>query len=61
MEIALKDLILADYSKKNNVNVAALTQVGVLPCYSRVQQLRSTPQLLHPEIPDRTLSVSCLP
>ena len=26
MEIALKDLILADYSKKNNVNVAALTQ-----------------------------------
>ena len=26
MEIALKDLILADYSKKNNVNVGALTQ-----------------------------------
>lgn len=26
VEIALKDLILADYSKKNNVNVAALTQ-----------------------------------
>lgn len=28
VEIALKDLILADYAKKNNVNVAALTQVG---------------------------------
>lgn len=27
VEIALKDLILADYAKKNNVNVAALTQV----------------------------------
>ena len=26
VEIALKDLILADYGKKNNVNVAALTQ-----------------------------------
>ena len=26
MEIALKDLILADYAKKNNVNVGALTQ-----------------------------------
>lgn len=26
VEIALKDLILADYAKKNNVNVAALTQ-----------------------------------
>jgi hypothetical protein len=26
VEIALKDLILADYSKKNNVNVGALTQ-----------------------------------
>ena len=26
VEIALKDLILADYSKKNNVNVSALTQ-----------------------------------
>jgi hypothetical protein len=27
VEIALKDLILADYAKKNNVNVGALTQV----------------------------------
>ena len=27
VEIALKDLILADYSKKNNVNVGALTTV----------------------------------
>ena len=26
VEVALKDLILADYSKKNNVNVSALTQ-----------------------------------
>ena len=26
VEVALKDLILADYAKKNNVNVAALTQ-----------------------------------
>lgn len=26
VEVALKDLILADYSKRNNVNVAALTQ-----------------------------------
>lgn len=26
MEVALKDLILADYGKKNNVNVASLTQ-----------------------------------
>ena len=26
VEIALKDLILADYAKKNNVNVGALTQ-----------------------------------
>jgi len=25
VEVALKDLILADYSKKNNVNVASLT------------------------------------
>lgn len=30
VEIALKDLILADYAKKNNVNVAALTQVRSL-------------------------------
>ena len=30
VEIALKDLILADYSKKNNVNVGALTQVPPL-------------------------------
>eukprot|EP00241_Pyramimonas_parkeae_P014868 CAMPEP_0114310796 /NCGR_PEP_ID=MMETSP0059-20121206/19450_1 /TAXON_ID=36894 /ORGANISM="Pyramimonas parkeae, Strain CCMP726" /LENGTH=2336 /DNA_ID=CAMNT_0001434863 /DNA_START=49 /DNA_END=7060 /DNA_ORIENTATION=- len=29
VEIALKDLILADYAKKNNVNVAALTQSEV--------------------------------
>lgn len=28
VEIALKDLVLADYAKKNNVNVGALTQVG---------------------------------
>jgi PRP8 domain IV core len=27
VEIALKDLILADYGKKNNVNVSSLTQV----------------------------------
>ena len=27
VETALKDLILADYSKKNNVNAGALTQV----------------------------------
>lgn len=27
VEIALKDLVLADYAKKNNVNVGALTQV----------------------------------
>ena len=27
VEVALKDLILADYGKKNNVNVASLTQV----------------------------------
>ena len=26
VEIALKDLILGDYAKKNNVNVSALTQ-----------------------------------
>jgi len=26
VEVSLKDLILADYGKKNNVNVAALTQ-----------------------------------
>ena len=26
MEVQLKDLILADYGKKNNVNVASLTQ-----------------------------------
>ena len=26
VEIALKDLILGDYAKKNNVNVGALTQ-----------------------------------
>ena len=32
VEIALKDLILADYSKKNNVNVGALTTVGPLCC-----------------------------
>jgi len=32
VEIALKDLILADYAKKNNVNVAALTQVGLRGC-----------------------------
>ena len=25
-QVALKDLILADYGKKNNVNVASLTQ-----------------------------------
>lgn len=25
-EVSLKDLILADYGKKNNVNVASLTQ-----------------------------------
>ena len=31
VEIALKDLILADYAKKNNVNVQALTQVGRAP------------------------------
>lgn len=30
VEIALKDLILADYSKKNNVNVGALTTVGLV-------------------------------
>ena len=29
VEIALKDLILADYSKKNNVNVNALTQTEI--------------------------------
>ena len=29
VEIALKDLILADYSKKNNVNVGALTTVSL--------------------------------
>ena len=29
VEIALKDLILADYSAKNNVNVSALTQSEV--------------------------------
>mmetsp|Transcript_62207 Transcript_62207/g.196862 ORF Transcript_62207/g.196862 Transcript_62207/m.196862 type:complete len:385 (+) Transcript_62207:120-1274(+) len=29
VEIALKDLILADYAKKNNVNVSALTQSEV--------------------------------
>lgn len=28
VEIALKDLVLADYAKKNNVNVGALTQVN---------------------------------
>ena len=26
VEVTLKDLILADYGKKNNVNVASLTQ-----------------------------------
>lgn len=26
VEVSLKDLILADYGKKNNVNVASLTQ-----------------------------------
>lgn len=29
MELALKDMILADYGKKNNVNVASLTQSEV--------------------------------
>ena len=29
VEVALKDLILADYSKKNNVNVSALTQTEI--------------------------------
>ena len=29
IEVALKDLILADYGKKNNVNVASLTQSEV--------------------------------
>ena len=29
MEVSLKDLILADYGKKNNVNVASLTQSEV--------------------------------
>ena len=28
VEVAMKDLILADYGKKNNVNVASLTQSG---------------------------------
>ena len=30
VETALKDLILADYSKKNNVNAGSLTQVSFL-------------------------------
>ena len=34
VEIALKDLILADYSKKNNVNVGALTTVRAVPACS---------------------------
>ena len=34
VEIALKDLILADYSKKNNVNVGALTTVRAVPARS---------------------------
>lgn len=29
MELALKDMILADYGKKNNVNVGSLTQSEV--------------------------------
>merc|ERR1712070_1218241 len=29
VEVSLKDLILADYGKKNNVNVASLTQSGI--------------------------------
>ena len=29
VEVALKDLILADYSKKNNINVGALTQTEI--------------------------------
>jgi hypothetical protein len=29
VEVSLKDLILADYGKKNNVNVASLTQSEV--------------------------------
>ena len=29
VEVELKDLILADYAKKNNINVAALTQSEV--------------------------------
>merc|ERR1711871_1217262 len=29
VEVSLKDLILADYGKKNNVNVASLTQTGI--------------------------------
>lgn len=29
VELALKDMILADYGKKNNVNVASLTQSEV--------------------------------
>ena len=36
VEVSLKDLILADYGKKNNVNVASLTQSEVsenLPPY----------------------------
>ena len=32
VEIALKDLILADYSKKNNVNVGALTHAAPADC-----------------------------
>lgn len=31
VELALKDMILADYGKKNNVNVASLTQSEVCP------------------------------
>jgi len=51
VETALKDLILADYSKKNNVNAGSLTQVGFRiyppppparsPCHFIIQECNS--------------------
>lgn len=45
-EVALKDLILADYGKKNNVNVASLTQSEIRDIILGMR-LRHDPSLLY--------------
>ena len=49
VEVTLKDMILADYGKKNNVNVASLTQseirdiiLGMEMTYSKISVPSST-------------------